>query len=255
MGGEVARPLLLSARQIAIAAIFGAIAMITTGLGLALPGYLPLVNFELQGTFIIIATMAAGPIAGTVVAFLVSLVSAVGVISFPFYIPHILVFAVAYRWIWKQEDWAVKTVAFWAVSAIALFIQYWGWWWLYAAVFQVMTVEAMFYYNMAAPYVVFLLIWALLPYVVFVTAPDFAKPRWNAPYVTWFAALATVIAIGLGSAWWPGGPVVAFLDFGLGQIFAYTGETWQIVGAIAIIIVTLAVSYYFHSRKPFQPKE
>jgi hypothetical protein len=187
----------------AIAAIFGALAMITTGLGLALPGYLPLVNFELQGTYITIATMAAGPIAGMIVSFLVSLVSAVGVISFPFYFPHILVLAAFYPAVYKIKRVPVRFAVFWVVSALALFIQYWGWWWLYAAVFKIMSVEAMFYYNMfAGPYVIYLLIWALIPSIVLLTTPGFVRPDWHFPMIKWIALIASIISITLGVLWW-----------------------------------------------------
>jgi len=194
---------LFSPRHMAIAAIFGALAMITTGLGLALPGYLPLVNFELQGTYITIATMAAGPIAGMIVSFLVSLVSAVGVISFPFYFPHIFVLAAFYPAIYKIKRVAVRFATFWVVSALALFIQYWGWWWLYAAVFKIMTVEAMFYYNMLmGPYVIYLLIWALIPSIVLLTTPGFVRPDWRFPMIKWIALIASIISITLGVLWW-----------------------------------------------------
>jgi len=197
------RRIIMTPRQITIAGIFGALAMITTGLGLALPGYLPLVNFELQGTYITIATMAAGPLAGMIVSFLVSLVSAVGVISFPFYWPHILVLAAFYPKIYNLKNVAARFVAFWVVSAIALFIQYWGWWWLYAAVFRVLTVEAMFWYNMlAGPYIVYLLIWALIPSIVMVVTPSFVKPDWRFPYLAWIALIASIISVSLGVLWW-----------------------------------------------------
>jgi len=194
---------IMSPRQIAIAGIFGALAMIVTGMGLALPGYLPLVNFELQGTFITIATMAAGPIAGIIVSFLVSLVSAVGVISCPFYWPHIFVLAAFYPKIYEVKNVALRFVLFWVVSALALFIQYWGWWWLYAAVFKIMTVEAMFWYNMVGgPYIIYLLIWALIPSIVLVTTPNFVKPRWRMPGIIWLALISSIIAIILGLLWW-----------------------------------------------------
>ena len=199
----VPRALIMSPRHISIAAIFGALAMITTGMGLALPGYLPLVNFELQGTFITIATMAAGPIAGIIVSFLVSLVSAVGVISFPFYFPHLFIVAAFYQRLYKIKSVATRFGAFWVVSAVALFVQYWGWWWLYAAVFKVMTVEAMFYYNMfMGPYVIYLLIWALIPSIVLLTTPDFVRPDWRAPMIKWIALISSIIAIALGILWW-----------------------------------------------------
>lgn len=196
---------IMSPRQITIAAIFGALAMITTGMGLSLPGYLPMINFELQGTYIAIATMAAGPIAGLIVGFLVTLVSAAGVISFPFFTPHIFILASFYPSIYKIRNVVAKLAAFWAVSAFALFVQYWGWWWLYAAVFKIMTVEAQFYYNMLmGPYVVYLLIWTLIPSIVLVTAPHFVKPDWRCPMVKTIALISSIIAVTLGLLWWKG---------------------------------------------------
>ena len=200
---SVERRMILTPRQITIAGIFGGLAMICTGLGLALPGYLPLVNFELQGTFITIATMAAGPIAGMIVSILAALVSAVGIISAPFYWPHIFVLAALYPYVYNIKNKALQFVMFWILTAFALFIQYWGWWWLYAAVFALMTVEAMFWYNMlGGAYIIYLLIWGLIPSIVLVTTPKFVRPDWKAPGIKWIALISAIIVIALGLAWW-----------------------------------------------------
>jgi hypothetical protein len=193
----------MTPRQIAVTAIFSALGMITTGMGLALPGYLPMVNFELNGTFMVIATMAAGPIGGIVASILISLVSAVGIVGAWCYWPHIFVLAAVYPAIYSLSNRVTKTVAFWAATAIALFVQYFAWWWLYAAVFKIMTVQAMFYYNMfAGPYVVYLLIWGLIPWIVLMTTPRFVRPEWKFPGTLIIAVVLAAISIILGLMWW-----------------------------------------------------
>lgn len=194
-----------TARHAAIAGILGTLSLITTGMGLALPGYLPLVNFELTGTFLITATMAAGPLGGIIVTILTQLVSAVGMVGTPFFWPHILVFATFYPYIYEinKKNKILGVVLFWLVNALALFIQYWGWWWLYAAVFRLMTVEAMFWYNMLfGPYIVYLLIYALIPSIIFEITPEFVKPDWRFPYTWLWALISSIIAITLGALWW-----------------------------------------------------
>lgn len=197
------RKFLMTPRQIAVTAIFSALGMITTGMGLALPGYLPMVNFELNGTFMMIATMAAGPIGGLVASILISLVSAVGIIGAWAYWAHIFIVASFYPVIWSMKSRVTKTVAWWVVTAVALFVQYFAWWWLYAAVFKIMTVQAMFYYNMfAGPYVVYLLIWGLIPWIILMTAPKFVRPEWKFPYTKIIAVVLSAISIILGLLWW-----------------------------------------------------
>lgn len=194
---------LMTPRQIAVTAIFSALGMITTGMGLALPGYLPMVNFELNGTFMVIATMAAGPIGGIVASILISLVSAVGIVGAWCYWPHIFLLAAFFKIIYDIKNPAVKTVVFWAVTALALFVQYFAWWWLYAAVFKIMTVEAMFYYNMfAGPYIVYLLIWGLIPYIVLMTTPKFLRPEWKFPGTKVITVVLAALSIALGILWW-----------------------------------------------------
>jgi len=96
-----------------------------------------------------------------------------------------------------------KTVAWWAATAVALFVQYFAWWWLYAAVFHLMTVQAMFYYNMfAGPYVVYLLIWGLIPWIVLMTTPRFVRPDWKFPATKYIAIVLAVISVALAVIWW-----------------------------------------------------
>jgi len=201
--GPTTRKLLMTPRQIAVTAIFSALGMITTGMGLALPGYLPMVNFELNGTFMTICTMAAGPIGGLVASILISLVSAVGIVGAWCYWPHIFVVAAFYPAIWAMKSRVAKTVAWWVLTAVALFVQYFAWWWLYAAVFKIMTVQAMFYYNMfAGPYVVYLLIWGLIPWIILMGTPKFVRPEWKLPGTKIIAAVLAVISVVLALLWW-----------------------------------------------------
>lgn len=201
--GPTTRKLLMTPRQIAVTAIFSALGMITNAFGLALPGYLPMVNFELNGTFMTIVTMAAGPIGGVVASILQSLTSAVGIVGAWAYWPHIFIVATFYPRIWSMQSRVMKTVAWWVVTAVALFIQYFAWWWLYAAVFKLMTVQAMFYYNMfAGPYVVYLLIWGLIPWLILMSTPRFVRPDWKFPGTKYIAAVLAVISVVIGLLWW-----------------------------------------------------
>jgi len=200
---QTTRKLLMTPRQIAITAIFSALGMIANGLGLALPGYLPMVNFELNGTFMTIVTMAAGPLGGVIASILQSLTSAVGLVGAWCYWPHIFLIATVYPAIWFMKSRILKTVAWWAATALALFVQYFAWWWLYAAVFKLMTVQAMFYYNMfAGPYVVYLLIWGLIPWIVLMTTPRFVRPDWKFPGTKYIAIVLAVISVALAILWW-----------------------------------------------------
>jgi hypothetical protein len=95
-------------------------------------------------------------------------------------------------------------VAWWVATAVALLVQYFAWWWLYAAVFKIMTVQAMFYYNMfAGPYVVYLLIWGLIPWIVLMTTPRFVRPDWTKFRATkYIAVVLGVISLALTVLWW-----------------------------------------------------
>lgn len=194
---------LLTTRQISIAAILGGLSLVTEAFGLTLPGYLPGVNFNLVGTYLTVATMAAGPLGGIIVTILDSFTSSVGFYGLPFYWPHVFLLALFYKRIYAMSNIVLKVVAFWVVTAIALFFQYWGWFFLYVYVFKFYnSIWPLAIYNFVAPgypYWVFLGVYALIPTVVLVTAPNFVRPTWNFPYLKWItlaAAVLTVIGVG-----------------------------------------------------------
>lgn len=188
---------LLTTRQISVAAILGGLSLITEAFGLSLPAYLPGVNFNLVGTYLSVATMAAGPLGGIIVTILDSFTSSVGFYGLPFYWPHIFVLALFYKRIYAMKSTVTRVVAYWAVTAVALFVQYWGWFFLYVYVFKfATTIWPLAIYNFVAPgypYWVFLLIYALFPTVVLVTAPNFVRPTWNFPYLKWVTVAAVAL--------------------------------------------------------------
>ncbi|MDV3243942.1 MAG: hypothetical protein LYZ66_02055 [Nitrososphaerales archaeon] len=190
------RKMLLTTRQISVAAVLGGLSLITEAFGLSLPGYLPGVNFNLVGAYLSIATMAAGPLGGIIVTILDSFTSSVGFYGLPFYWPHIFVLAVFYKRIYAMNSTAAKVVSYWAVTAVALFIQYWGWFFLYVYVFKFApTIWPLAVYNFVGviPYATFLAIYALVPAVLLVSTPNFVKPTWNFPYLRWITILSVVL--------------------------------------------------------------
>src|SRR6266700_503769 len=58
----IQRKPILSARQVAVAVIFGAIAAAFELLQITIPGYLPGVNFSLSGIWLTLSTMIGGPL-------------------------------------------------------------------------------------------------------------------------------------------------------------------------------------------------
>lgn len=201
------RPMLMSTRQIAVAAIFGGLALIATGLGLQLPGYLPGVNFNLVGTFLSIATMAAGPFGGIIVTFLESFVSPVGFYGWPLYWPHIFLLALFFPRVYALQNKAVRLAAYWLLTSVALFFQYWAWFFLYVYVFKFFpNVWVLAAFNfLGGAYWVFLLIYALIPSIVLASFPDFVKPDWRFPALKW-VTLASVLIIVVAIIFFPGAP-------------------------------------------------
>lgn len=188
---------LLTTRQISVAAILGGLSLITEAFGLSLPAYLPGVNFNLIGTYLSVATMAAGPLGGIIVTILDSFTSSVGFFGLPFYWPHIFFLALFYKRVYAMKSTLSRVVGYWVVTAVALFIQYWGWFFLYVVVFKFApTVWPLAIFNFVAPgypYWVFLLIYALIPTAVLVTAPNFVKPTWNFPHLKWVTAASIIL--------------------------------------------------------------
>lgn len=193
-----ARQPLMNVRQIAVAAILGGLALIATGLGIQIPGYLPGVNFNIVGTFLTIGTMAAGPLGGIIVVLLESFVSPVGFFGWPLYWPHILFLALVYPRIYKIANKTKRIVTFWAASSFALFFQWWGWFFLYVYVFpffpNVWTAMFLSWFVFGF-YPVFLLIYSIVPSIVLANFPNFVKPEWRFPYAKWIVIAAAVVWI------------------------------------------------------------
>ena len=188
---------LLNTKQISVAAVLGGLSLITEAFGLSLPGYLPGVNFNLVGAYLSIATMAAGPLGGIIVTILDSFTSSVGFYGLPFYWPHVFFLALFYKRIYSMKSTAMKVVGYWVVTAVALFIQYWGWFFLYVYVFKfATTIWPLAVYNFVGviPYATFLAIYALIPGFVLVTAPNFVRPNWNFPYLKWVTAASIILS-------------------------------------------------------------
>lgn len=169
----------MSARQVAIAAVFGGIAFAFEALGIKLP-FLPGFSMNFGGLWLTLATLIAGPLAGLVVGFMISIGGEVGLVGFPGYLVHVIVLALLYKNIYKIQKKPLKVVAFWLWNSVALFFQYWYWIFLYGVVFKVMSIPALIVYNFAGPpYIGFDLIYCLVPSILLLTAPQFLAPEWN----------------------------------------------------------------------------
>jgi len=94
------RPI-LSARQVAVAVIFGAIAAAFELLQITIPGYLPGVNFSLSGIWLTLSTMIGGPIVGAVVVFVDAVTGQVGIIGWPGFLIHVLILAAFYPAVYR----------------------------------------------------------------------------------------------------------------------------------------------------------
>src|SRR6266699_3859944 len=94
------RPI-LSARQVAVAVIFGAIAAAFELLQITIPGYLPGVNFSLSGIWLTLSTMIGGPIVGAIVVFVDAVTGQVGIIGWPGFLIHVLILAALYPRVYR----------------------------------------------------------------------------------------------------------------------------------------------------------
>ncbi|MFF2445551.1 hypothetical protein ACFVSW_00515 [Neobacillus sp. NPDC058068] len=169
----------MTARQVAIAAVFGGIAFAFEALGIKLP-FLPGFSMNFGGLWLTLATLIAGPLAGIVVALMISIGGEVGLIGFPGYLVHVIVLALLYKSIFKIQKKPIQIVAFWAWNSVALFFQYWYWIFLYGFVFKVMSIPALIVYNFAGPpYIGFDLIYCLVPSILLLSAPQFLAPDWK----------------------------------------------------------------------------
>ncbi len=174
------RPI-LSARQIAVAVIFGAIAAAFELLQITIPGYLPGVNFNFGGIWLMLATMIGGPIAGAIVTFVDSITGQVGIIGWPGYLIHVLIVAAFYPRVFRIEKTGLRLGAFLLLTAVALFFQYWWWIGLYSFVLKIipfwtqLSVQALAYWG-------FLAIYFIVPALILWRVPKYVAPQWRWPW-------------------------------------------------------------------------
>ncbi|HEY7415523.1 MAG TPA: hypothetical protein VH593_10045, partial [Ktedonobacteraceae bacterium] len=149
------RPI-LSARQVAITVIFGAIAAAFELLQITIPGYLPGVNFNFGGIWLMLSTMIGGPIVGAIVVLVDSVVGQVGIIGWPGYLIHVLILAALYPMVYRIQNVPRRLIAFLLVTALALFFQYWWWIGLYSFVLKLVPFQAQITLQFGYAYWVYL---------------------------------------------------------------------------------------------------
>lgn len=169
----------LSARQVAVAAIFGGIAFAFEALKIVIPGYMPGVNFNLMGVWLTLSTMIGGPWVGAVVSVIDSLAGEVGLIGAPGYIIHALILAALYKRVYAIQNTTQRIAAFWGISLVALVGQYWWWIFLYAYILKLMPVGAQIVFHASGPLWIFWVIYSLVPSILLATAPKFVEPNWT----------------------------------------------------------------------------
>src|SRR6266404_906267 len=155
------RPI-LSARQVAVAVIFGAIAAAFELLQITIPGYLPGVNFSLSGIWLTLSTMIGGPIVGAVVVFVDAVTGQVGIIGWPGFLIHVLILAAFYPAVYRIQGTTkrlgasllLKIIPFWAQITLQFGYAYW----------------------------VYLVIYFLIPAIVLATVPKYVAPQWRWPW-------------------------------------------------------------------------
>ena len=175
------RPI-LSARQVAVAVIFGAIAAAFELLQITIPGYLPGVNFSLSGIWLTLSTMIGGPIVGAIVVFVDAVTGQVGIIGWPGFLIHVLILAALYPRVYRIQSTPKRLGAFLLVTALALFFQYWWWIGLYSFVLKIIPFWAQITLQFGYAYWVYLVIYFLIPAIVLATVPKYVAPQWRWPW-------------------------------------------------------------------------
>jgi hypothetical protein len=178
----VERRPILSARQVAITVIFGAIGATFELLHISIPGYLPGVNFNLGGIWLSLSTMIGGPIVGGIVVFVIAITGQVGIIGWPGYLIHVLVLAGLYPRIYRIENKTRRLAAFLGATGLALFMQYWWWIGLYSFVLKIIPFQAQLVLQFGYAYWVYLAIYFVIPAIVLATAPEHVAPEWRWPW-------------------------------------------------------------------------
>lgn len=175
------RPI-LSARQVAVTVIFGAIAAAFELLQITIPGYLPGVNFNFGGIWLMLSTMIGGPIVGAIVVLVDSVVGQVGIIGWPGYLIHVLILAALYPFVYRIQNVPRRLIAFLLVTAIALFFQYWWWIGLYSFVLKLIPFQAQITLQFGYAYWVYLVIYFVVPAILLASVPKYVAPQWRWPW-------------------------------------------------------------------------
>lgn len=178
----VRRKPILSARQIAMTVIFGAVAAAFELLQITIPGYLPGINFSLSGIWLTLSTMMGGPIVGAIVVFVDAVTGQVGIIGWPGFLIHVLVLAWFYPRVYRIENAKRRLSAFLGITALALFFQYWWWIGLYTFVLQIIPLDVQLRLQFGYAYWVYLVIYFLIPAIVLWAAPQYVAPEWRWPW-------------------------------------------------------------------------
>lgn len=175
------RPI-LSARQVAVAVIFGAIAAAFELLQITIPGYLPGVNFSLSGIWLTLSTMIGGPIVGAIVVFVDAVTGQVGIIGWPGFLIHVLILAALYPRVYRIQSTPRRLGAFLLVTALALFFQYWWWIGLYSFVLKIIPLQAQLALQFGYAYWIYLIIYFVIPAILLAAVPKYVAPQWRWPW-------------------------------------------------------------------------
>ncbi|RJQ10352.1 MAG: hypothetical protein C4551_02660 [Bacillota bacterium] len=169
----------LSARQVAVVAVFGGLGFVFNALKITIPGYLPGLSFNFDGLWLTLATMIGGPIAGFVTCFLTSIPGDIGLWGWMGYAIHALVLSIFYPAIYHRfKGWA-RAGAFVGWNTVALLTQVWYFTALYAFVFKVGPFWGLMAFNMTYPVWGFIAIYSLVPFIVLLAAPKVVEPDWS----------------------------------------------------------------------------
>src|SRR6266568_24928 len=174
------RPI-LSARQVAVAVIFGAIAGAFELLQITIPGYLPGVNFNFGGIWLTLSTMIGGPIVGAIVTLVDSITGQVGIIGWPGYLIHVLILAAFYPRVYSIKNTYRRLGAFLLLTAVALFFQYWWWIALYSFILKIIPFQAQLAVQVFA-YWGYLAIYFIVPAIILWQVPKYVAPQWRWPW-------------------------------------------------------------------------
>jgi len=168
---------LLTARQVAVAAVLGGLNFACTALGIAIPGYLPVVSYEFMGMFVTLAIMATGPWGGLIPLIANYLVSPIGLWGVPTTLPYFIVFTPLYKPVYRIKNTSLRVVALWIIICLGIAAENFSWAALYAYVFRLVPFwPQVIYIFTTQP--IWLTIYALVPSIVLVTNPSFVEPTW-----------------------------------------------------------------------------